>query len=320
MQFITQKLLTIFCENEFILLVVFGDISHYYGFTMQVLLNIFLSLQMALVPTSQVIYYSNHKAGIEPTFLRVFRLINNPTDNGDIDQLEIDKIKSLSKTLTKLVLFVKVNIKTFYTFCVGFNLVPIMLHGYSLAHSIILTLNGAITFAIAITNICQITGYQIIYLYILCKYYRIKLKSLNRRIAEKNFANSLIGTDQILSSYDALYREIDEYNSTYWSKILFSKWLIFGTAIVLLTSNSILSDIPIPLKVMIVYTALFLLFLFLVTIMSAASVNYTAFACYQPLNSLFASQINCRTKVSKQMNLRQKFKVFMAFVSTDCHY
>ena len=138
LMFITQKLLTIFCENEFILLVVFGDISHYYGFTMQVLLNIFLSLQMALVPTSQVIYYSNHKAGIEPTFLRVFRLINNPTDNGVIDQLEIDKIKSLSKTLTKLVLFVKVNIKTFYTFCVGFNLVPIMLHGYSLAHSIIL--------------------------------------------------------------------------------------------------------------------------------------------------------------------------------------
>ena len=315
--FITQKLLAIVCDNEIILLLVCGDISHYYGTTMKVLINVFLCLQLSLVTISQLIYYYNHKRQIEPTFLRVFRLINNPADNGVIDQFDIDILNAIRSTLKKLVHFVNYNNKILYMFCVGYNLVPIVLHGYSLIHSLLLCYVGVITFSLAATLVTNITGYQIIHFYILCKYFRMKLKNLNQRIIAKNRPMGFI---RILPTFDALYREIDEYNSTYWSKILFSKWLIFGTAIVLLTSDSIVSDIPLALKVMIVYTALFLLFLFLVTIMSAASVNLRAYDSYRSLNSLYILQLNGDTKVSKQINLRNKLKVFIIFMSMDCHY
>lgn len=300
--FMAQKLLSIFCDDEITLLVVFGDVSHYYGFEMKVLLNVFICLECSLTLSSQVIYYYNHRRQIRPTFLRVFQKIANPNETVECDRLELTTLRALNKTMMKLMKLMKLNSKLFYAFCAGFNLIPILMQGYSLIEAIPLSLVSILTFAMAASIILEICGYQLIYFYILCKYLRQNVENLRRRIARMNSDFSFVRIDRILNEFDSLFVDIDEYNVTFWSKYLFAFWLTFGTAIILLISTSISLDIHLALKAILMYVAVLFMCLFVVTITSAASVNNRSNKCYQLTNSLFVSQFH-----SKQ--IRPKLKV-----------
>ena len=303
-----QKLLIIVSDDEIILLVVCGDITHYYGFTTKVILAVYVSLELSLTMSSQLIYYYNHKWGIKPTFLGVFRKIIE--GNVGIDQVDIAMYDTLGKTLKKLVSFMKINVKLIYMVGIVYNVSANWLQGHTLINTVWFSFWGIISINLVLKIVFNSLGYQIMYFYILCKYFRMKLKNLENSIPKKNVRKRFIKLDRILLKYDDVYREIQEYNATYWSKILCAIWLTFGPALVLFISSFII-EIPLLCKATIIYVALVYTFIFLVTIMSAASVNYKAHDCYQSLNSFFILPSNFKTKVSRTTYLRNKLKVFM---------
>ena len=67
--------------------------------------------------------------------------------------------------------------------------------------------------------------------FILSKYFVLKIRAENQLIKTIKIVTPR-KIMQMLHSYDALYSEIDEYNSTYWSQFLFTIWLFFGVFIV----------------------------------------------------------------------------------------
>ena len=122
----------------------------------------------------------------------------------------------------------------------------------------------------------------------LCLYLKIKLKNLNESVVQLNIR--FIRFREVLHSYDALYREIDDYNTTYWSKFLINIWLTLGTINVLFSQVLISSTIRLFLWFIMLYSFIFLSFLFITIIMCSASVNSNANQSYKLLNSFFCKQ------------------------------
>ena len=111
----------------------------------------------------------------------------------------------------------------------------------------------------------------------------------------------------ILHSYDALYREIDEYNTTYWSQFLFSVWLFFGVFLVIAISL-LFFNLPIVMKIMIfiVIFTLIILYIYIMTI--ASSVNSEANKSYLIFNSFIVNY--CKTgKIGYRQYLFDNCKV-----------
>ena len=80
----------------------------------------------------------------------------------------------------------------------------------------------------------NLVTYQFLYFFILCKYFKIKIKNLNEQVvAMKSQFYSSNDLRNIVRSYEALYREINEYNTSYWSKFLIVFWLGFGASAVI---------------------------------------------------------------------------------------
>ena len=82
------------------------------------------------------------------------------------------------------------------------------------------------------------------YFYLICKYLKVKVRQLNKKVKQlKRWNNIRRHMKNILRSYDALFREITQYNITYWSKFLIVFWIGFGTfsvifLIIFLNQNS----------------------------------------------------------------------------------
>ena len=91
---------------------------------------------------------------------------------------------------------------------------------------------------------------------------------------------------KLLNSFDALYREINEYNVTYWSKFLFIIWICFGTIIVLQIQFVIYKNVIFIIRFILIYCIIIFLILFLFTILTAASVNRMAHKSYKLFNSM----------------------------------
>jgi len=93
-------------DNERTKQQVLGDVGNYFGirfhFTSAKILTVFIALN------SQLYYYWNHKRGIEPTFLNIFRVIAGSATPSSVGITDKRDIKYLNK-LCKLVKIVELN-------------------------------------------------------------------------------------------------------------------------------------------------------------------------------------------------------------------
>ena len=258
-----------------------------------------------LTLSSQLIYYKNYRNGIKPTFLRIFQMMSGlvtPKSLGLTNQTEISKLIQRTRTLLK---YVKVN----------FNLLPIIIivmiiciylaNGWTLFDALTFGLGNGIVLALFAYLGLEIIVYQFIYFYIMCLYLKIKIKSMNERLIEMKRRKRFIRIRETLQSFDSLYKEINEYNTTFWSKFLLSFWMALGFQVSTLLYMCLSPSAPIIIRVTFFY--LFLTFAsgLIFIISTAASVNSCANKAYKILNSLIVSNL----MYSKHTSIQKKYKL-----------
>ena len=203
-------------ENDSILKAI-GSLGYILG--MRVTYSIIITLGTIINLSSQLIYFYNYKNGIKPTFLLIFLMMSGlipPKSLGLNNYKEIIKLLKITRYGLKLISWNnQIILPIFGTFC--------FLGIYSLKCNVI----EMLTFGI-INNILIIiwaiycsnmVTYQIFLFYIICLYLKIKINSLNESLLEMKRRKRFIRIRETLQSFDSLYSEINEYNTTFWSKI-----------------------------------------------------------------------------------------------------
>ena len=188
----------------------------------------------------------------------------------------------------------------------------------SLVEFVIYGIPNTIFWTIWTNYFWNIIGYQTLYLYILCKYLRIKFNNVNQELIQMKSGIRFIRIRHTIHTLDALYREINEYNSTYWSKFLFIVWLTYGTTIVFLSMVLLFSELHLLPFLCVVYilTVFCVSFVFLIT--TSASVNSCANKAYTLLNSnLVIHKINFKTR---KTSIKYFIKVFFVKCSIQFSY
>ena len=159
------------------------------------------------------------------------------------------------------------------------------------------------------------------YFYIICLYLKIKINSLNDRLIEMNRSKQFMRIRGILKAFDSLYVEINEYNTTFWSKFLFAFWLIFGSIFVLLLYSYCFTNLPFLLKMIFFYCLIIIGIFFLFVIFTASSVNYTANKTHKILNSFTISYSkNIQNFTFTRISIKLKVKFIFYFSATNLHF
>ena len=108
-------------------------------------------------------------------------------------------------------------------------------------------------------------------------------------LSEVSKLNEMLRIEGILRSLDNIYREITDYNTTYWSKCLFTVWIVFAFLDVLINYlfyTLLFIRLPLSLQITIGYATSVMTLPFLLTILTAASVNSKASKPYLLLNRI----------------------------------
>ena len=294
-------------DNEMILLLT-ADMGHYVTFKEYInIMSILLTL-MALF--SQMVYFYNHRIGLKPTFVRVFQVLSGSITPSSVGLNHSTQVIALLKMAKWLPHLQKNNmiLVPLYTFMFVFG---IHFYGLGLTPSLFLSTYSVLFHLFWVYYGFNIVSIQIFVLFILCKYFLLKLKSLNQLLREKKRMNSN-RIRNILRSCDALYREINEYNSTYWSKFLFNIWSLLGILIVFMIHVIIFISIPIIIKISLIYFTIlyFNIFLFILTITS--SVNLEAKKSYKLFNS-FKIKFITTSKLDKRRLTIYQIKVILFY-------
>ena len=269
-------------ENRQALLIL-GDVGGYLG--LKTNWNVLIIIAISIVISSQLNYYYNYKRGNNPTFLRVFRMMSGLVTPASVGLFQGNDVRKLTRLK---ILFTLVKLNTEYVIrVVGFGLI-IGLFIVNEPWLIALTygLANAIMFCLWVHPSAKVVIYQFLYLFILCTYLNIKLKNLNQTLKHMRNYRRFKNFQRILHSFDALYREIDEYNTTYWSKFLFSVWSLFGAFIAQLSFIAIFNETNIILKIMICYALFLILILFNFVFFITSSLNSHANKSYKLFNYL----------------------------------
>ena len=282
---LVNKLACLFIDNsnEFVLKLL-GEAGQYYGVK-----NNFCtlaSLATIIMLFSQRVYYNNYKHGIKPSFLKVFRMISGSVTPSSVGLNSESNVKYLMKNLKLQIKLLKFNnnVIAIIIGLVFYTVLQIMKK--TLLEIILIVFPHTIMYTIWVHYLWNILSYQILFFVILCRYLRIKLQNLNNNLVETETKIEYSILSRLLPSFDVLYREINEYNVTYWSKFLFIIWLCFGTIIVLQIKFVIYKNINFIIHLFVIYCIIIFTILFLFTILTAASVNSMAHKSYKLFNSL----------------------------------
>ena len=282
-------LITMVGNDQIELLLALGDYGHFFG--LKNINNMFILNIEMIILSLQLVNYYNYKRGIESTFVRVFQMMSGlitPESIGLFDINEVIKLVNKTRILMTIAIYLnKIYIGEAFLFILTFYYLKTELSRtwfYMLHCSI-----NLMYFAHIMTTFIV---YQFIYFYIICKYLKIKINNLNQRILKMKTTilfTSIVYIPNILFSFDELFREIANYNATYWSKFLFIIWFYFGFAIILVLYISIFSEMVAILK----FITHCLLFEFAIvlwfTIFTAASVNTSVNKSYKLFNTFYAN-------------------------------
>ena len=210
----------------------------------------------------------------------------SPKSLGLTDEQKIRKLLKLTKILEKVLnynakricpAFTAILLLTFYA--IKTNLMETICYG----------IPNAIILSIFSNYVVSIIFYQILILFVISSYLKMKINSLNERLSEIQKRKRFIRIREILQSFDSLYSEINEYNTTFWSKILFFFWFLFGNIIIFSLVTILFGNLDLISHFIIFYTLFTFGLLFLLVIFTASSVTYCANKSYKTLNSLIIS-------------------------------
>ena len=269
-------------ENKLIILLT-ADLGHLIGIkehfnTISVLVSIMVLL-------FQMVYYYNHSIGVKPTFIRVIQVLSGSITPSSVGLNNSTQVRQLLKIAKWLPLLKKYNTILLPLICL---LIIFIIHFafIDFISSLIFFIYPGLFYSLWCYYIFSLLSTQILIFYILCKYFLIKLKEMNRMFKEEKRMNTN-RIRNILRSFDALYREINEYNTTFWSKFLIIIWLLFGIIIVFSVFIIIFTPIVIGIRIAIIYFTFLYLFMYIFILLITSSVNLEANKSYKFLNSFY---------------------------------
>ena len=289
-------------EQNAMIIITLGDFTHFLG--IRLYFNIALNLFTILIINSQLIYYYNYKTGVKPTFLYVFEMMSgklSPKSVGLTDPTIITNLLRITKMLVNIIQFNNQIIIPIFAFIV--SMVPIITN-FTFMQTIIFGIPSSLLFIVYAYCAWNVMLYQLAYFHILCFYLKLKIIDINNKLKVlSNTTNSYQIYEQLVKM-DLLYKEINEYNTTYWSKFLLSFWLTYGSATILLLYIIIFIEMSFYIKFIYIYAFIVFGSIFLFIIFKASSINLETFKSYYILNNLLISLNQKRIK-----RLAIKFKV-----------
>ena len=312
--YVIQRIVCLFVTDQD-LLYMLGDIGAFYG--IRIYFNMLLALLQLFVLSNKWFYYCNHKRGIHPTFLRLFQMMSGSLRPIDLELDDSKQVMTLLNMTKKLYPLLKFNCGyLIIPICVAVVLPSYVFHT-SLFTTIIYGGIASITYSYGGHLLWCFLGYQYLYFYILCKYFNFKLDNLNKKLWEMKKIKQFEPVHfreilKIIRQFDYVFREIDEYNSTYLSKFLSTLLFVLSGAFVILLYVEIFVSLSLPIRAVLIYASIFFDLILIMTISRAASVNYQAILTYQPINSVYVA-----LATGKYVNLCRLsilFKVFGEFI------
>ena len=308
-KFITIMSLMSFVKSLVTLLVpesdpqIFGDIGRYLSISVQ--WNLIFNLGQQIVITNKLNYYYNHRKGFEPTFLRVFQMMSGSvaplsvglTDNRDIRRLL--KHKPIFQFLIIQIRYLNFITTSFFimsSFILYEDLSTVVTYG--VLHTLLYSISSH-HFEVQIFS-------QLFYCYMICVYLKSKIRNLNKNLI--GFAETKSGIKRILNKLDSIYAEIDDYNTTYWSKFLFINWLYLGSLSTITLFMVLFISLPLLLKTVLTYSTLFIGSLLHFMYATASSLNTEANRSYRPFNAIMTKRLT-DTRLTRMARFKQKLKV-----------
>ena len=244
----------------------------------------------------QSVYYWNHKRGLEPTFVRVFQVMSGsitPSSVGLTNERQVRQLLSIAKWIKPLlknnkllppILSITYVIVT--SFYINVKFTSYILFPYQLIHTSLFTHHSQ-----------NILTLQLLLFYIICKYFKIKFKEINEKMRKTGiYNNKPFRLKNILYSYDALYREIDEYNTTYLCKFLFSIWFFFGVVIVFLIYLIIFANFSLIIRFLITYYVILFSILYIFIMNISSSINTESNKSFKIFNTLYIHYCKIKTR------------------------
>ena len=144
----------------------------------------------------------------------------------------------------------------------------------SIVESIVYVLPNTIWCLLFVHYCYNFLFYQMSYLYIMCSYLKMKIGSVDEEMKQsvEQRRRSLM---LIIRRFSVIIVEINEYNTTYWSKYLFFFWLTFGTVDISLLLTVVLSHMNRAMRITYSFVFFYSIAVFLIVILTTASVNST---------------------------------------------
>ena len=317
LSFLMLRLLSLFTDNKATLLM-FGEVAYIVNMkTMSCVVAIILG-SMAIM--FQLIHYYNHKKGIKQTFIVVIKAASGLRPVTSIDLENKEEFRKLS--IFSLRIFQMLKLQNNYIVPIAMGSCALFLYAIETNVNVIFTFGIIQSFSWSLfMHVClNFLTYQILYIYILCNYFKLKVKNTNKTIVDlKNSCSkklhlksefySFNGLQNILHKYESICHEIDEYNTTYWSKFLMALWLCLGACIIFCLFMVIHRPMYLPLFMLTLYALILYTFTFLTVIMTVSSLNTQTNKSYKLLNFLYANVSKIKYRKIAISDLLIKIKV-----------
>ena len=230
----------------------------------------------------------------------------SPSSIGLNDEHQVNKLLRLSR---KLFIIVKYQCQFILPLCGVVFISLLFIIFTSFKETLLYGISTTTMMCFIIYYFSNFLGYQYLSYYMVCKYIDIKLKNSNEELILMKKENHHGETTKILKTFNAIYCEIKEYDSTYISKFLLTVWLLIGTLLVLIIYVDIFSKTNLFVKIILFYITIFYIFLFIFTIITAASINYHNRKTYKLLNSLYLVLSFRQTKQLYRRKFLNKYRV-----------
>ena len=294
--FLFLRIASILTDQRWLLLLL-GDIGQL--IEMRISTNLALVFVILFILSSQLIYYYNNNRDIRPTFLTLFHMMSGSVSPSSISLTDEDQVKKLLSLSRKLFIIVKYQCQYIVPLFAALIFLLIFILSASLIEVLLYGIPTTILYSFIELYFWNFLGYQYLYFYLICKYLDLKMKNSNEKLIQIHEESYIYEIAKILQSFNAIYCEIKEYDSTYISKFLFTVWLVIYTLLVIVIHIDIFSSLKIIVRFSFYYFSIVFVLFFIFTIITAASINYTSRKTYKLLNSLYQRILKSKTKHNK---------------------
>ena len=137
----------------------------------------------------------------------------SPSTIGLKNQQDVMKLIKITKKLNRVI---KLNNNYNITTIAFVFLILVYLVINVILNILIYGVPNSILMAMWTHHSMNIFGYQFLYFYLICLYCKIRIIEINFTLREMTKGNRFMRIQNILKAYYTLYREINEYNVSYW--------------------------------------------------------------------------------------------------------